>query len=245
MITDTGMLYRELKNGKVRELGYQHVSGYMYGNVCWNDGTRGPQLIHRLVAKAFIDNPENLPVVDHIDEDKVNNCVDNLRWCTQEQNAKYYHTTDSRDYHAKLRRDHKKAIEGLLAEIKNEKQEVARLNVLLTKREEELLIAKAKFDKTRISEAVKIQTMRSTYGGYIDTKDMKFESVAAMVSATCKEILVEGIVFPSCGSAAKWIVSQEAALGNIRNQDTISKELRRFLQGRKSAWKMYDRYQIG
>ena len=45
--------------------------------------------LHRLVAEAFLPNPNNFPVVDHIDHDKTNNHVDNLRWVTQEENLAY------------------------------------------------------------------------------------------------------------------------------------------------------------
>jgi len=43
-------------------------------------------LVHRLVAEAFIPNPENKPVVDHINGDRSNACADNLRWLTQKEN---------------------------------------------------------------------------------------------------------------------------------------------------------------
>ena len=45
--------------------------------------------IHRLVANAFLENPQNLPEVNHKDENKENNCVDNLEWCTSKYNANY------------------------------------------------------------------------------------------------------------------------------------------------------------
>ena len=47
------------------------------------------KLIHRLVAELFIPNPYNKPFVDHIDHNKSNNSIDNLRWVTMEENNKH------------------------------------------------------------------------------------------------------------------------------------------------------------
>lgn len=53
------------------------------------DGKSKSFSVHRLVALAFIPNPNSLPQVNHIDENKSNNCVSNLEWCTSEYNNNY------------------------------------------------------------------------------------------------------------------------------------------------------------
>lgn len=50
------------------------------------NGKRKRFLLHRLVAETFIENPNNYPIINHIDENKQNNNVNNLEWCTQKHN---------------------------------------------------------------------------------------------------------------------------------------------------------------
>lgn len=50
---------------------------------------RKSYFVHRLVAIAFIPNPNNLPIINHKDENPSNNCVENLEWCTSQYNMTY------------------------------------------------------------------------------------------------------------------------------------------------------------
>ena len=60
-------------------------SGYLIVNLS-KDGKGLNKTVHRLVAKAFIPNPEGLPEIDHIDGDKTNNVVENLQWISHVEN---------------------------------------------------------------------------------------------------------------------------------------------------------------
>ena len=74
---------------KGRPIG-KHPSGKGYlVAVLSNDGVYRREYIHRLVAKAFLPNPEDKPEVNHIDGNKHNNSVSNLEWVTKSENGKH------------------------------------------------------------------------------------------------------------------------------------------------------------
>lgn len=64
-------------------------SGGYYELWLQKDGERVPRKPHRLVAQIFIPNPKNYPIINHKDENRLNNAVENLEWCTQKYNMNY------------------------------------------------------------------------------------------------------------------------------------------------------------
>lgn len=63
-------------------------NGYESVKLCKNKNAKFVS-VHRVVAEAFIPNPQKLPIVNHKDENKQNNCVENLEWCTNVYNINY------------------------------------------------------------------------------------------------------------------------------------------------------------
>ena len=61
--------------------------GYLFVRLCKN-GISKPYKVHRLVAEAYLPNPENLPQVDHIDGNKMHNFLNNLQWITNRDNVR-------------------------------------------------------------------------------------------------------------------------------------------------------------
>lgn len=80
---------KSLKFGKEKFLKLRKYGrGYLSVDLC-KDGKVKPFKVHGLVAIAFIPNTENKPQVNHKDENKENNCVWNLEWCTNQYNKEY------------------------------------------------------------------------------------------------------------------------------------------------------------
>lgn len=93
-------LYQISNYGSVRSLNYNHtgciknmrlsMGTYGYLQTCLTKNNhRSTKKIHRLVADAFIPNPNNYKEVNHKDENKTNNYVDNLEWCSAKYNNNY------------------------------------------------------------------------------------------------------------------------------------------------------------
>lgn len=94
--------YRVSNLGNVMSLNYRRMGisrllipkinndGRLWVELAGN-GKPKPMLIHRLVAMAFIENPNNYPQINHKDENPKNNSADNLEWCTRKYNIHYYY----------------------------------------------------------------------------------------------------------------------------------------------------------
>ena len=92
--------YMVSNKGRVKSLNYSNNGkegiinakdngkGYLRVNL-YKDGKRKWYRINRLVAITFLPNPSNLPEVNHKDKIRINNCVDNLEWCTTQYNVEY------------------------------------------------------------------------------------------------------------------------------------------------------------
>jgi hypothetical protein len=82
----SGTIYQTIMKSKI--LSNRDCKGY--AQVClYKDGIERYRYVHRLVAGAFIPNPDNLPEVNHMDENPLNNHADNLEWCTHVYNLNY------------------------------------------------------------------------------------------------------------------------------------------------------------
>lgn len=92
-ISNLGNIHNNRKLMKIQK----HSAGYLHINLT-KDGKSHTHLIHRLVAIAFLDNPQNKPEVNHDDGNKHNNILSNLEWNTSVENKQHAITTGLKIY---------------------------------------------------------------------------------------------------------------------------------------------------
>ncbi len=220
-ITKNGQVYN-LKTQKFT-FGTIQKNGYMY-----TQGYDNSESIHRLVAKTFIPNPDNLPAVDHINENKEDNRVENLRWCTHEQNTKYYNDVQN-DRRIKILEDKN---DKLKKTIKNLKQEHIELNRKIKKINDE----NYKLDRRYIQLNKEYEKFKILYD-YVNKTEQNRDKNN---KNNWKPVLVNNEQFDSIASAAKFIARNEPG----KNAETINKEIRKLIKGLRDPWMMYGKYYI-
>lgn len=95
--------YKVTRDGKLysvkskRFIGHLNAYGYYRASLQVGKYKYKTFFIHRLVAEAYIPNPENKPYINHIDGNKTNNCVSNLEWCTPQENIMHAYKTHLMD----------------------------------------------------------------------------------------------------------------------------------------------------
>ena len=85
-ITEDGNVWSYRNNRFIKS--FLRKNGYMQVLLV-KDGTKKSWKVHRLVALTYLPNPNNYPEVNHKDENRINNCVDNLEWCPHDYNCNY------------------------------------------------------------------------------------------------------------------------------------------------------------
>jgi hypothetical protein len=86
--SNIGRLKNILK-GNIVSGGINKANGYRYAYLMGLDGSKRNHRVHRLIAMSHLANPKSLPYVNHKDGNKVNNNIDNLEWCTAEENCQH------------------------------------------------------------------------------------------------------------------------------------------------------------
>lgn len=97
-VVDTG--YRKQhRKAKLLKTGLRGRDGLKYKFVILSDGQTTSHIsIHRLVAQSFLNNPAHYEHINHKDHNTLNNCVDNLEWCSQKYNNEYSHNKPIAQY---------------------------------------------------------------------------------------------------------------------------------------------------
>lgn len=88
LVSNTGEI-KGIKTGKIRKKNINHEGYYFVGVSLGSRDIKPCIKVHRAVAETFLENVENLPVINHKDGNKLNNNVDNLEFCTYQYNTQH------------------------------------------------------------------------------------------------------------------------------------------------------------
>ena len=244
-VTDRGEVYTVFKSKEPKEVA-KGVNTHGYRVLSYRTSTYSETIftsVHQVVAKAFIENSNNYDVVDHINENKSDNRVENLRWTTLKGNIEYYNFKEDREImelrkQNKLLQEKNKLLEKYLEDIKKEKEDLNSLKEsIINELENTLKKTKEHFDR--------LSCINVPYDKYVsvtkETKGKVFGSVESMIQQVGKEIKINDIVFSTLREAARYLVTQEDCTATL---DTIRKELRKLVRGDRGPWLYLGRYYI-
>lgn len=88
MVSRSGVIYSKASKGWAPLKQAINERGYPLVYLCFDGKTKAAK-VHRLVAELFVPNPQGLKEVNHKDGNKLNNCADNLEWCTRSENIRH------------------------------------------------------------------------------------------------------------------------------------------------------------
>lgn len=211
--------------------------------------------VHRLVAIHFIENPKNLPVVDHINENKQDNRKENLQWVTMEHNTSRIDIRENRALN-QAKKLHKEAKEkeaqakAYYEDVEAERQEIAEQYQKLEHMKEvigEELDAKIQEYEERLNKLISIASGEVNRKEKVRAEYLRREvrSRKKMIAEVGKKIKINNSVYPSVRSAARFIVDEERRRrGKLLNTETVRKELKRVQTGARSEGVMYEVYEV-
>ena len=115
-VSNTGKIFSCVTNRELSAI--QRSDGYTGITLCDKNHNKKQYRIHQLVAKTFIPNPNNLPMINHKNEIKNDNRVENLEWCNNFYNSNYGNRNSILSQKLKGKSKSKEAIEKRLATMK-------------------------------------------------------------------------------------------------------------------------------